>query len=61
LGHFMSLFCHKKLDLGLCGWGLKIKHKFTGKKMFRCPERARATFECRSLMINERLFCWICT
>jgi hypothetical protein len=27
----MSLFCHNKLDLGLCGWGLKFEHRFTGK------------------------------
>jgi hypothetical protein len=31
LGQFMSFFCHKTLDLGLCGWGLPFKHKFTGK------------------------------
>ena len=37
LGQFMRLFCHKKLDLGLCGWGLLFEHRFTGKKMFHCP------------------------
>jgi hypothetical protein len=28
-----GLILHKKLDLGLCGWGLAFEHKFTSKTL----------------------------
>ena len=31
LGHFVSLFCKKILDLGLCGLGSEFEHVFTSK------------------------------
>jgi len=41
----MRLFCHKKLDLGICGWGLLFEHIFTGKKCFAaCVQRTASNF-----------------